>query len=289
MDKTMSKAMEKLHKSNLLIYVFVISFAFYLLTKSVIFAFLGGMSLIGAFLLDIFIGAMSGGWKKEMLEVAKAFVMALVLWFGVSFILGTSVPISGVVSCSLLPSYERGDFVIVQGIRAEDINAPTVEISQQELDALLSLKVGCGQDGPATYVCQELCPRISSATKEVIGFSPECVRSISINSSLSGITDIDENLSNDVIVYATHINGTYINMDIVHRTFLKLKVNESYYILTKGDNNNYMDVSYFDLVRAQDVKGKVIARVPILGYVKLFISGPSYYGEPEGCDTILLH
>jgi len=42
-------------------------------------------------------------------------------------------------------------------------------------------------------------------------------------------------------------------------------------------------------VREEDLKGKVIFRIPILGYIKLLISGPQYYGEPEGCDTILLH
>mgnify|MGYP001465304192 CR=1 FL=1 len=288
MDKN-SGLLAKLHSSNILLYLFGISFVLYLLTKSVLFAFLSGASLIGTFVLDILVGAMAEGWKKEIIEVAKAFAVALILWFGVQLILGTSVPISGVVSCSLLPSYERGDFVIVQGIEPKDISAQTVEISEQELESLLETKVGCGQNGPLTFSCQQMCPRISSSTKEVIGYSPECVRSIIVNSTLGGMNQVNESLANDVIVYATRINGTYINMDIVHRVFLKLKVNDSYYILTKGDNNNYMDVSYFDIVREQDVKGKVIFRIPILGYVKLFISGPQFYGEPEGCDTILLH
>ncbi|MEM3455125.1 MAG: hypothetical protein QXF07_00385 [Candidatus Micrarchaeia archaeon] len=284
-DKRKEKLAE-LHKSNLLLIVFGISFVLYLLTKSIIFAFLSGFSLIAYFFVDIYVSASQTSWKHEIIEIVKAAALAIIIFAAISFLLGTSVPISGVVSCSLLPSYERGDFVIVQGIKAKDINAPTIEITEEELNDINNSKVLCGstKNESITYKCQSMCPRISSSTKKLIGYSPECVRSIYIKGK-----EINENLTNDVIVYASHVNGTYTNMDIVHRVFLKLKVGESYYLLTKGDNNNYMDVSYFDIVRESDLKGKVIFRIPILGYVKLVISGPAYYGEPEGCDTILLH
>lgn len=288
-EKTKEKII-KIHKSNILLILFAISFILYLLTKSIILAFLAGTSLILVFIVDIYVNAAQTSWKEELNEIGKAALAAIIIWYGISFLLGTSVPISGVVSCSLLPSYERGDFVIVQGIKAENINAPTVEINSSQLQDIVNSKVLCGptKNGTLNYSCQNMCPRISSSTKQLVGYSPECVRSITINESQKNQT-IKENLQNDVIVYAAHINGTYANMDIVHRVFLKLKVGNEYYLLTKGDNNNYMDISYFDIVREQDIKGKVIFRIPILGYVKLVISGPAYYGEPEGCDTILLH
>ncbi|MEM4134061.1 MAG: S26 family signal peptidase [Candidatus Micrarchaeia archaeon] len=284
-DKRKEKLTE-LHKSNLLLIVFGISFILYLLTKSIIFAFLSGFSLIAYFFVDIYVSASQTSWKQEIIEILKAAALAIIIFATISFLLGTSVPISSVVSCSLLPSYERGDFVIVQGIKAKDINAPTIEITEEELNDINNSKVLCGssKNGSIIYKCQSMCPRISSSAKKLVGYSPECVRSIYIDEK-----EISENLTNDVIVYASHLNGTYTNMDIVHRVFLKLKVGESYYLLTKGDNNNYMDISYFDIVRESDIKGKVIFRIPILGYVKLVISGPAYYGEPEGCDTILLH
>lgn len=283
---TRKEKLLKLHKSNLLLIVFSITFVLYLLTKSVLFAFLSGLSLISYFILDIYVGASETSWKQEIIEIAKAAIVAVAIFAGISLLLGTSVPISGVVSCSLLPAYERGDFVIVQGIKAQDINAPTIEITEKEFNDIIGSKILCGKssNGTINYICQKMCPRISSSTKTLIGYSPECVRSIEING-----TEIKENLTNDVIVYAAHVNKTYVNMDIVHRVFVKLKVGEKYYLLTKGDNNNYMDISYFDIIREEDIKGKVIFRIPILGYVKLVISGPAYYGEPEGCDTILLH
>lgn len=275
----------KLHKSNILLIIFAISFVLYLLTKLIILAFISGASLILVFVLDIYVSAAETSWKQELIEIGKAVLAALIIWYGISIILGTNVPISGVVSCSLLPSYERGDFVIVQGIKAKDINAPTIEITREQLEDINKSKVGCGtsQKGTINYSCQQMCPRISSKTKELIGYSPECVRKLIINGQ-----EIKENLSSDVIVYAAHKNGTYVNMDIVHRAFAKLKVGDEYYLLMKGDNNNYMDIANFDIVTEDQIKGKVIFRIPILGYIKLVISGPAYYSE-EGCDTILLH
>jgi len=299
-DENTIKKLEKIQESNLILIIFVVSFVLYLLTKSVLIAFIAGASLISWFMLDIYISVLKEGWKKELIELGKAAAAALIIFGALTLLLGSPVPISGVVSCSLLPSYERGDFVVVKGIKAAEINAPTVEISKEEFQIITQEKIGCGNGtkGVISYNCQANCPRISSSTKQMVGYSPECVRSITIN-SIFGNRTIYENLSNDVIVYASHINGKYTGMDIVHRAFLKLKVKEDntsansskeeYYILTKGDNNNYMDISYFDIVREEDLKGKVILRIPVLGYIKLLISGPQYYGEPEGCDTILLH
>ena len=112
--------------------------------------------------------------------------------------------------------------------------------------------------------------------------SQKCVRSLTIHN-----VTYNENLSNDVIVYAPSMAGRYISGDIIHRVFVKLKVEDKYFILTKGDNNDFMDASVFDIIRQEDVKGRVLARIPILGYLKLFISG--YFAEPVGCDTALLH
>lgn len=293
------KKLEKIQENNIILIIFIISFALYLITKSVIIAYIAGISLISWFLLDIYLSVLKEGLKRELIEIGKAAVVALIIFGTLTIVLGSPVPISGVVSCSLLPSYERGDFVIVKGVNANEINAPVVEINEHELKKINEEKIGCGEmkNKIITFNCQINCPRISTNTKKLIGYSPECVRSIKINSSVSGTTIIYENLTNDVIVYASHVEKKYTGMDIVHRVFVKLKVNETdengvkekYYILTKGDNNNYMDISYFDIVREEDLKGKVIFRIPILGYIKLLISGPQYYGEPEGCDTILLH
>jgi len=55
------------------------------------------------------------GWKHEVVDTIVALLVALGIWFGAIFLLNTSSPISGVVSCSMLPNLYRGDFVVVQG------------------------------------------------------------------------------------------------------------------------------------------------------------------------------
>ncbi|MFZ5500463.1 MAG: hypothetical protein ACOY58_00930, partial [Candidatus Micrarchaeota archaeon] len=58
-------------------------------------------------------GASKYGWKHEVLDSVIALAVAVAIWYGASFMLNTSAPISAVVSCSMLPDLQRGDFVIV--------------------------------------------------------------------------------------------------------------------------------------------------------------------------------
>ncbi|VVB73983.1 Uncharacterised protein [uncultured archaeon] len=280
-------ALARLQESNALIYLFAFAFIAYLLTRHILLAFLSGVSLISIFGLDILVGASTHGVKDELMELAKAVAVALVIWFGITVILSTSSPISGIVSCSLLPAYERGDMIILRGVPIGEINSPTVDLTAEELASIYRIaNPPCGTIGPITYNCAESCPRVTFPGGKPASASQRCVRSITINSSSANAT-YDENLSNDVIVYAPSVKGKYIAGDIIHRVFLKLRVDGKYFILTKGDNNDFMDASAFDIISQADVKGRVLFRIPILGYLKLFISG--YFAEPIGCDTALLH
>jgi len=273
----------KLQASNALIFLFAFAFIAYLLTRHILFAFLSGVSLISIFGLDILVGATTHGLKDELIELVKAVAVALVIWYGIMFLLNTSSPISGIVSCSLLPAYERGDMIVLRGVPINEINAPTVELTADELaEVYRTVSPSCGTIGPITYNCVESCPRVAFPSGKPAASSAKCVRSLTINN-----VTYNENLSSDVIVYAPSANGKYLSGDIIHRVFVKLKVGDKYFILTKGDNNDFMDATVFDIVRQEDVKGRVLARIPILGYLKLFISG--YFSEPVGCDTALLH
>lgn len=114
----------------------------------------------------------------------------------------------------------------------------------------------------------------------------------------------NENFSNDVVVYEPLENSVFVGSTI-HRVLLKVSVDGKLYYLTKGDNNEVMDVqapsrgvdtrdgrcTFFVESREnrpvpqENVKGKVILKVPYLGYLKLFLWG--YLGTPSGCDTII--
>jgi hypothetical protein len=92
-----------------------------------------------------------------------------------------------------------------------------------------------------------------------------------------------QNYSNPLIVY----NNTLEHDHTIHRVFAAIDVQGYYYLLTKGDNNVYLDqegiVAY--PVSQNDVIGMEIASVPLLGYPRLIISGG--ISTPGGCDMTI--
>ncbi len=98
-------------------------------------------------------------------------------------------------------------------------------------------------------------------------------------------TSLTENYSNPIIVYRATGNDAFSG-DIVHRVYAALNVSGTYYFLTKGDNNQALDIEFGNYpVNQSDVVGYVVADVPALGYVKLLLSGQ--LATPAGCNTTL--
>ena len=80
----------------------------------------------------------------------------------------------------------------------------------------------------------------------------------------------------DIIVFKNPGNPQKF---IVHRAIAKFVINGKYYFITKGDNNRSADYwSGFPrgAVPEDYIIGKVIFRIPFLGYIKL------YFGTPMG-------
>jgi len=76
----------------------------------------------------------------------------------------------------------------------------------------------------------------------------------------------------DIVVYYSKLQ----NKEIVHRVIAKIKTKSEIYVLTKGDSklNPFIDqeggiVEY--AINAKDIYGRVIFKIPILGYVKLLL------------------
>ncbi len=76
--------------------------------------------------------------------------------------------------------------------------------------------------------------------------------------------------------------STYSKKDIIHRAVAKLKVEDGYYFLTKGDANARLDQECFVFgsnyycihpfpVKSTELKGKAIFKIPLIGYAKLLI------------------
>jgi signal peptidase I len=99
-------------------------------------------------------------------------------------------------------------------------------------------------------------------------------------------TIISENYSNPIIVYSTTAEDSYPLEHVIHRLVAVIKSGGNYYLLTRGDNNPYLDLQVANYpVNQSNVVGYVVARVPILGYVKLIISGQ--LSSVAGCNQTI--
>ena len=275
-----------------------------------IFAFVG---------MEVKDGARKHGWTHEIVDTVIALAVAVAIWYGLSFVLNTATPVSGVVSCSMLPNLQRGDFVIVQGA---PVKAYEIEMSRNEFESLSSspaiIQYGnqtkaingslfpyclgspksemCSyfiqspegiieKKGPFTYR-YERCP---IALSNGASGSEPCLKSVTFHGR-----EYLTNFSNDIIVYQPKAGDLYSLIgDIVHRTFFRISVDGETYYLTRGDNNPILDIQVYDYGRGlgnspvpqSNLRGKVIGRIPLLGYFKLFISG--YFKEDAQCKTQL--
>ncbi|MEM3839451.1 MAG: hypothetical protein QXF01_02650, partial [Candidatus Micrarchaeaceae archaeon] len=89
-----------------------------------------------------------------------------------------------------------------------------------------------------------------------------------------GNTAIAENYSNPIIVYRTNSSDSFPQGDIIHRLVAAIKVNRKYYLLTKGDNNEGLDIQYANYPpSANAVVGYYVGGLPYLGYLRLIIIG----------------
>jgi signal peptidase I len=284
----------------------------------VLFGIIVALEIIYFVAAEVKDGAKKHGWKHEIVDTLIALAVAAGIWFGLSFLLSTSTPVSAVVSCSMLPNLQRGDFVIVQGA---PVNAYQIEMSGAELDSLNDPAiVSSGSsnvtiDGSLFSYClakrnASLCSAFSSSPEIFlekkgpftyryercpIGFQDgtsgtmPCVKSVTFKGK-----EYLTNFSNDVIIFGPVAGDVYSQIgDIVHRVMFRIEADGKTYYLTRGDNNPLLDIQVYDYrfglanrpVPQENVRGKVIGRIPLLGYFKLFIQG--YFQEDTQCRTQL--
>jgi signal peptidase I len=318
------KIMKELSKTHIQLIILFGTLVLYLLIKDINDAIgiaLGMIIAIEIFLmvgLEIKAGAKEYGWEHEVIDTLVALLVAVAIWISASVMLNTSSPISGVVSCSMLPNLYRGDFVILQGA---DIDAYEIKMSKSEFSNLSShtsvisyngtnktikgsaysycmlhryedickgfinnpeqlTEVG----GPFTYHYSKC--KIDYSKDNIRSFGP-CLRSVEFEEK-----EYLVNYSNNIIVYESDPGNLFYSVgDIVHRVLFKIKVaNETYYV-TRGDNNPIMDTQMYignlgnSPIPERNVKGKVLFRIPLLGYFKLFIAG--FYKEDSQCNMLL--
>ncbi|MCC7570441.1 hypothetical protein KO465_03785 [Candidatus Micrarchaeota archaeon] len=135
-----------------------------------------------------------------------------------------------------------------------------------------------------------ICERKSRRSDET--FEIPCVVSVKDVYSGQEISLYPHSKEGDIVVYQPNEGDLFSNVgDIVHRAVVTVKTKEGTYYLTKGDNNHITDLQIYmpgyggnHLIPEKNVKGNVIFGVPIVGYIKLFMS--AQFHMPEQCDYI---
>lgn len=184
-------------------------------------------------------------------ETAVALDTALGLWLLLSLSLGTASPLNVVTSCSMRPALDRGDMIILQGgavkapLYSTDLPLEQLRVTVRRGECLVN-----GQSAP--------CDRVLEVGGQEFQLSTE----------------------NDVVVYVPEPRITDL---IIHRAALAIDAAGKNYYLTKGDNNQFLDQPAIRPVSESQVQGKVLLRIPLVGYLKLLMF--MQFDNPEGCDT----
>lgn len=306
-----------LEGTRFLLVLLAVAFLGYLLTKSIWFGYLVALAILLLVAEEIVRGVALSGVKAELGETRVAVYFALGLWFGAGFLLQTSSPINAIVSCSMLPSMERGDLVILQG---GEINAPTVRMSSAEAAAVgkTSTVIYENETFDVNGSLFDYCRRVTSPACIAFKADPPsfaerkgplefryglckrfypsegkyvyqmCTQSIYYNGEKVTAGNVG-----DVVVYVPKKDDVFARSgDIIHRVMLKIETPTGEHYVIKGDNNPVADLQIFDyrfggnsLANESQLKGKVLFRVPYLGYFKLFLSG--FVEEGESCNSYL--
>jgi len=322
---------ERIVKENAGYLIIAALLILYVFTHLSVIGVLCALAIVGLFIYETMEGAREKGWKKELEEIVVAVLVGVIIWFGAGFLLNTPSPLDAVVSCSMLPHLERGDMVVLRG---SETKAPSIQVTSfewEEIKGRMHTTFTCGpcvKQGeyiPYNFsLCRNGCDNsclIAIDGKPVFAESNEtifkynyglctlkgkeevlnnvCVRSVTIKGK-----EFKENFSNDVIVYEPEENSVFQSLTI-HRALVRVSVEGKDYYLTKGDNNEILDVQapgylvksggsckFFSDSRKENkpvseknMKGNVIARVPYIGYLKLFLWG--YIEVPQGCETTI--
>lgn len=322
----LGEKLSKFEESAAQISILVITLILYLLTKNAVFGVLVAIEFVAFVAIEVVHGVRDHGVKHEALDTLKSLAIAVLIWLSISVILRTTVPVSAVVSCSMLPNLQRGDLTIIHGSTAAELRAPEIEMGAGDFSAIRnpettvlspygnftingSMFSYCQRymlvdqacklfaDGPENFREQKgpLIFSYSKCERKTLGSNSKeqtpCITSVSYSGK-----EYRANLSNDIIVYQPG-NGDLFSYtgDIIHRVLLKIKAGNQTYVLTKGDNNNVFDIQFYDYerklantpVQEKNIKGAHMFAIPYVGYFKLFISG--FVEEPVYCNSNLIY
>jgi len=250
-------------------------------------------------------------------EILSSLAVALGAWIALSLLLNTTSPINIITSCSMLPDFERGDLIILQG--ADLASTPILQTPQSlqntryepaeitvQGQTVARIYQPTAENGPVFQ------PEFSTCQRKPLDSGRASSEQVCLKSAATAKQSAAILQSPDVVVFDS---GTPAGL-IIHRAFGVLNATDGPYLLTKGDNNNFLDQqSGFALIPHRTagrvllnlpllgaltwregglqwvtenqfpVKGKVLLRIPYIGYIKLLLF--LQIQAPAGCDSVL--
>jgi len=260
----------------------------------------------------------TSNWKEFSKELAGSVAIALGAWVALSLLLNTTSPINIITSCSMLPQYERGDLIFLQGA---DLNTPIIQIPfGLQNTTLQPVEINNNNGQTVARILQPTIngqplfqPQFSKCSRKPLDATQNtqdqvCLKSVTFQGQTVPILQ-----SPDVVVFDS---GTPAGL-IIHRAYALLNGTDGAYLLTKGDNNPFLDQqSGFQLIPYKTagrvlvnlpflgaltlspngglqllqenqipLKGKVALRIPYIGYIKLLLF--LQIQAPPGCDSVL--
>ncbi|MEM0147652.1 MAG: hypothetical protein QW139_01385 [Candidatus Micrarchaeaceae archaeon] len=261
------------------------------------------------------------GYKKELIEIAIAIGVVFAIWVALIFAMHTTDPLNVVPSCSMLPVLSRGDLIIIKKVEVSNLNAPIVNVSNEEFQEMYEnmsseflVCLAYKKFGSAYEISQEYYPGDSVGLFENSkqGYIPigstQNLGLVRYYCGIANATYVNGTKIQLAYTKAISINGHYIQGDrnnsiivyktipqdyfyatssyIVHRVYAVLNVSGTYYALTKGDNNPGLDMQYGNYpVNERYIEGELMLKIPYIGYIKLLMSNNVL--EPSGCNLVI--
>lgn len=223
----------------------------YIFTQQPLVALLAFITLLYLLVSELLpVGGSANEVRLAVEESLIALDTALIAWVVLSLVLATNTPLNVVTSCSMRPALDRGDLILLQGGLS---NVHTIKTNKTfEALRITVTRAPCQINGNAA-LCDE--------TLETEG------QSVPISQQ------------NDILVFVPKPRVTDL---IIHRAALRIEAKGTTVYLTKGDNNQRLDQPILEPVRPEDIQGKVLFRIPLVGYLKLLLF--LQFNEPEGCQ-----
>ena len=216
--------------------------------------------------------------------IVFAAIFAFLAYTILGLLFGSSAPMIIVYSCSMEPNLFRGDIIGLQKASPEQIKAPEIDLN------VGTLKGANLWDFAEPYPY----PIYSDGkinTTTALKFKDGRILQLS--------------QEGDIVMYYSN----NVKKEIIHRVVAKIKANDGYYFLTKGDSaKNYwidedcFEIKYYNQVyrsasscitlnplSSEEIAGKAFFRIPYLGYAKLlpFDDLPRLIlGQPNPCSGI---